>query len=282
MSQPQPILPPPAGPGNAVISVIDDLQQHLLRPADGSGYIHRIRVDIKRLRAWLHMVSKDARFDWRGCNRRLRDMSRRLSPSRDSQVILDTMAWLQKKADAEQRQALERLRSCMRFDRGGERIDWPAVKQPLAEEVEALRSPAEELDNEAVLHRGLKRCYKRAVREGRRAFGRDGAMEDLHELRKWVKYLYYQLDYVCKTRTGGYGEDKDRFDELSDRLGRIHGLGLVSEKVAQLAAREECTAAAALAVDLIARRMDKLKYRCRGLYEKGFRLSPSKFMRRFA
>ena len=282
MSQPQPILPPPPGPGNAVISVIDDLQQHLLRPADGLAYIHRIRVDIKRLRAWLHMVRKDARFEWRSYNRRLRDMSRQLSPSRDSQAILDTLAWLQKKADPEQQQALERLRSCMRFDLGGERIDWHAVKQPLAQEVEALRGPAAELDTEDVLHRGLKSCYKRAVREGRRAFGRDGTMEDLHELRKWVKYLYYQLDYVCKTRTGGYGKDRDRFDELGDKLGRIHDLELVSEKMTQLAAREECAADTALAVELIDRRMDKLKHRCRGLYEKGFRLSPSKFMRRFA
>ena len=97
-----------------------------------------------------------------------------------------------------------------------------------------------------------------------------------------MKYLYYQLDYVCTTHAGGYRKDRDRFDELGDRLGRIHDLELVSEKVTQLAAREECTADAALAVDLIDRRMDKLKHRCHGLYEKGFRLSPSKFMRRFA
>lgn len=282
MSQPQPIVPPPDGHGNAVISVIDDLQQHLQRPEDRPGYIHRIRVNIKRLRAWLRMVSKDARFDWRDCDRRLRDISRRLSPSRDSQVILDTLAWLQKKADAEQRQALDLLRSRMRFDLGGGHIDWPAIKGPLAETVEALREPVAELDSNAVLYRGLERSYKRAVREGRRAFGKDGSMEDLHELRKWVKYLYYQLDYVCKVHPRGCRKDKDRFDELGDRLGRIHDLELVKDKMAQLTAREECTAASALAVALIDRRMAKLLQRCRRLYEKGFRLSPSKFIRRFS
>jgi CHAD domain-containing protein len=282
MSQPQPVVPPPSGPGNAVIAVIDDLQQHLQRPEDRQGYIHRIRVNIKRLRAWLRMVRKDARFDWRGCDRRLRDISRRLSPSRDSQVILDSLAWLQKKADAEQRQALDLLRSRMRFDLGGEHADWPAIKGPLAETVEALRGPAAELDSDAVLNRGLRNCYKRAVREGRVAFGANGSMEDLHELRKWVKYLYYQVDYVCKVHPGRCGKDKDRFDELGDKLGRIHDLELVRGKVALLAAGEECTAATALTVALIDRRMDKLLHRCRSLYKKGFRLSPSKFMRRFA
>jgi CHAD domain-containing protein len=282
MSQPQPILLSPAGAGNAVISVIDDLQQHLQRPEGGPGYIHRIRVDIKHLRAWLRMIRKDARFDWRACDRRLRDISRRLSPSRDSQVVLDTLAWLQKKADTGQQQALDLLRSRMRFDLGGERIDWPAIKVPLAETVEALREPAAELDSDAVLNRGLKNCYKRATREGRRAFGRDGSLEDLHELRKWVKYLYYQIGYVCKTRTGEYEKDRDLFDELGDRLGRIHDLELVSEKVAQLAAGEDCAAAADVTLDLVRDRMDRLLRRCRRLYEKGFSLSPSKFIRRLA
>lgn len=280
MNRPEVITQPTEGISHAVVAVIDDLQQQLRRPQHDQTNIHRIRVDIKRLRAWLRLVDKDAGFDWRAANRRLRDQSKRLSPCRDAQVIMDTLRWLRGKSAGADREAVELLLSRLHFDAGGESIDWETLQAPLAEAAEALRGPVLALQSDDIVRRGLKRCYRRAVREGKRAFSPGGTIEDLHELRKWVKYLYYQLGYVDKTRPGCCTKTRARLDRLGDKLGRIHDLDLTRSRTERLSAGGDCAEAAARVTVLVDESMDKLLKSCRRLYRKGLHTSASGFVRR--
>jgi len=266
------------GVSPAVVSVVDGLLQHLRQPEEGSAYIHRIRVDIKRLRAWLRLVRADADFDWRSLDRRLRDGARRLSPSRDAQVVLDTLKRLESRADGKDREMLALLRSRLHFTPAAAGIDWQALKPELIEAVAALREPALALDSDRVLRRGLKRCYKRAMREGGRAFSGQDGIEKLHELRKWVKYLYYQLQFVNKMRPGTYVKMRKRLNKLGDRLGRIHDLALLRRRLAQLPAGEDWMPVQRL----VERRMRKLLKSSRRLYMQGFHRRPSRFLRPLA
>lgn len=270
---------PPGRIGQAVAGVIDDLLQHLHQSGHEAHDIHRIRVDIKRLRAWLQLVRRDAGFDWRAVDRDLRDNGRRLSPGRDARVVLDTLKWLEQKAGAGEKQALALLRTRMYFDPEGRDIDWTAIRVSLGQTLERLRGPAPELDSARVVRRGLKRCYRRARREGAHAFGGRGTIEDLHELRKWVKYLYYQLGYANRARPGSYDSDRKLYDRLGNRLGRIHDLDLVKQRLQRLALSEECARESTLAARLTDRHMVRLRKSCRRLYLEGFQSSPSKFVR---
>jgi len=282
MHQAEAVNQPPERISHAVVGVIDDLQEHLQQSEHKPASIHRIRVDIKRLRAWLRLLRRDAGFDWRASDRELRDSARHLSPGRDAQVVLDTLKWLEKKAGPGEKQALALLRSRMYFDPEGRDIDWGALKAPLTGTVENLRGHAMELLSARVMRRGMKHCYKRAVREGARAFSRTGTIEDLHELRKWVKYLYYQLGYVNKAWPGSYARDRKRLERLGDKLGLIHDLDLVQRRLQRLAATQECPRESALTQHLASRRMQKLLKSCHRLYRRGFQNPPSKFVQPLA
>jgi len=279
MNQPWTADPPAEFSGRAVAAVIEDLLQQLQNPEETKA-VHRIRVDIKRLRAWLRLVRYGGDFDWRRHDRRLRDLARQLSAQRDSQVILDTLRWLEQKLeDPAQQRALDQLRSYIGFVPGPDEIDWPAVKEALVSEMDTLRSEMECLDSIGIVQEGLRRTYKRADKRGERAFSSGGGIEDLHQLRKWVKYLYYQIQIIRDTRQDEYGKTHKQLNELGDKLGRIHDLDIVRSRVAQLSGKEVCLQAAAIIERLIDKRMNNLTGRCRRLYRRVFNVSPKAFVR---
>ncbi|MEX2525008.1 MAG: CHAD domain-containing protein [Gammaproteobacteria bacterium] len=281
MSQPR-IATRQAAPGigQAVVAVIDDLMRQLQDPEEKKA-VHRIRVDIKRLRAWLRLARCSGEdFDWRGRDRRLRDLARSLSRRRDVQVTLDTLTWLEKKAcDDTQRQAIDKIRSHIRFEPGRYDIDWPAMKQALSLEMDDLREQVGRLDNPGMIKEGLKRTYRRADKRGGRAFSREGTVDDLHQLRKWVKYLYYQVRFIRDIDTEKFRKSSRRLDELGDKLGRIHDLDILRHRLAKLADTEACVGAAPVLGKLIEQRMKRLNRRCDGFYRKVFNKSPVRFVR---
>ena len=65
----------PVGINHSVIALIDKLQTHLGKPVRGRGYVHRIRVDIKRLRAWIRLIrNEEDTVGLRDIDRDLRDV----------------------------------------------------------------------------------------------------------------------------------------------------------------------------------------------------------------
>ena len=80
---------------------------------------------------------------------------------------------------------------------------------------------------DSLLYReGLGRTYRRARQLGKKAI-RKPSCERMHEWRKWVKYLNYQLELLAS----GEALERTRRDltRLGRLLGRHHDLSLVTE-----------------------------------------------------
>lgn len=282
MSEPVSYLRPGVGPGHAIIEVIDALQRHLKQPANSRGYIHRIRVDIKRLRAWLRMIrDHSAAHDWKTTDRSLGAIAKALSSRRDAQVMVETLKWLSKKSRKDnEKHAIEEICARIQFDLVHHPVDWNTVKPALADELSGLRQQAILLKSDKIIIEGLKRTYKRSFKYGNKAFSGDGSTEDLHELRKWVKYLYYQVGYIQAEYPEQYVNERKYLDKLGNRLGRIHDLHLLEERLDELSFQPDCSGAARVVRKIMHKRLDKLIKQSEFLYKKIFTLSPSRFVQK--
>ncbi|MCI0448040.1 CHAD domain-containing protein [bacterium] len=280
MSQPEIYIRPSVGISRAVIAVIDDLQLHLQHPEREPRHVHRIRVDIKRLRAWLRLIrNKSGTFNWRTVDNYFRDSMKKLSAKRDAQVILETLKWLEDKTDKENEQsAIQVIRAHIQFEPGGHELDWETVRSPLVDIAETLKRQTLSVDSDDMIKKGLKRTYKRTCNYGKKAFSAHTLPEDLHQLRKWVKYLCFQIGFIQASYPGLYEQIRNRLDKLGNRLGRIHDLILVQEKLEQLSTVKDCIGASKVTAKIIDKKFRTLLKRSNRFYQKIFTLSPAEFI----
>jgi len=279
MSQPEIYIRPSVAISRSVIAVIDDLQQHLQYPEREPRHVHRIRVDIKRLRAWLRLIrNKSGTFHWRTVDNYFRDGMKMLSAKRDAQVILETLKWLEDKTNKKNEQsAIQVIRAHIQFDPAGQAMDWETVKSPLVDIAETLKRQTLSVDSDDMIKKGLKRTYKRARDYGKKAFSTHTIPDELHQFRKWVKYLCFQFGFIQASYPGLYEQMRNRLDKLGNRLGRIHDLILVQEKLEQLSPIEDCSVASKVTRKFIDKKSGTLLKRSHRLYQKIFISSPAEF-----
>ena len=270
----------PVGINHSVIALIDKLQTHLGKPVRGRGYVHRIRVDIKRLRAWIRLIrNEEDTVGLRDIDRDLRDVMKKLSSHRDRQALLETLKWLEKKTSNDINQSpLRVVRSHMRAGSGRITVDWTDIKTTLIKVLDTLEQLTQKFESVHMARDGLQRTYKRSARLGDRAFSGKINPEDVHAFRKWAKYLYYQLEVIQIAYPKLYNETLENLEDLGNRLGRYHDLVLLKEKLDQLPAKKRNTDAAKRMEVMIEERMHKLLRRAHRLYRKTFSASSSKFV----
>ena len=270
----------PAGVNQSVIALIDNLQAHLGRPVRGSGYVHRIRVDIKRLRSWIRLIRDEAdTVGLRGIDHDLRDIMKKLSTRRDRQALMESLKWLEKKADKDAKQsALRTIRSHLGTVHGRDTVDWANIKTALGHVLDTLKQHTQKIDSMHKVRDGLQSTYKRAAKSGDKAFSGKINPEDVHEFRKWAKYIFYQLEIIRAAYPELYKETLDNLDDLGNRLGRYHDLILVKEKLLQAPAKKKYAHAAKQLDVMLDVRMHKLLRRANRLYRNIFSSSSSKFV----
>jgi CYTH domain-containing protein/CHAD domain-containing protein len=253
---------------------------------DLADSIHGARKDLKKIRAVLRLVRAelgDKRF--RAEDRRYRDAGRRLSGSRDAKVKLETLralevhfgddcpagpslAWSEEletdlervagsvrgEATAETELAIEEI------DKAGERIaGWPL-----------------EADSWQLIEPGLNRTY-RSGREALKEARVDGSSENVHELRKRAKDLWYQLRLLCDAWPSLMEETAEQVHELAELLGDHHDLAVLAEDLegrAEIVAERETFAA------LIEQRQAELLDRALGLGGRVYAEKPKHFRHR--
>lgn len=270
----------PAGVNQSVIALIDNLQAHLGRPVRGSGYVHRIRVDIKRLRAWIRLIrDEEDAVGLRGVDRDLRDIMKKLSTRRDRQALMESLKWLEKKADKDTRQSvLGAIRSHIGTGTGRSTVDWANIKTALLHVLDTLKQHTQKIDSMHMVRDGLQRTYKRAAKSGDKAFSGKINPEDVHAFRKWAKYLFYQLEVIQAAYPELYSETLENLEDLGNRLGRYHDLILVKERLDQMPAKKKYADAAKRMDVMLDVRMRKLLRRANRLYSRIFSASSSKFV----
>ena len=216
----------------------DDALERLREGADGdpAPTVHEARKDLKKLRSVLRLVRDDlGEAVYRSENVRFRDAGRMLSGARDAQVKLETLAALRERFGerlppdgmALFAHALEGERERL-GDPDGEALALDRA----AGAIEAGRNGIAEwplhADEWSLVGPGLKRSYRRG--RNRYADLRDGAGDEaVHEWRKRVKDLWYQLRLVRNTKKSVLGEAADEAHELSDLLGDHHDLAILRD-----------------------------------------------------
>jgi CHAD domain-containing protein len=236
----------PVGPGieRVITAQVDDAIAQLRGEADTdpAEAIHETRKDIKKIRSALRLV-RDAigDDDWRRENEHYRECARKLSDFRDAEILVEALDGLGERFGIGTRERSGRLRNELgqenraAYDAGGiERAMAGA-----AAELEQGRSRIESLsldgDGWDLIGPGLRRSYRRG-RKRLRAVQDLASVTNLHEWRKRVKDLWYQLRLVRDADRDLLEPLADHSHDLSDHLGDDHDLALLREQVQRRAA----------------------------------------------
>jgi CHAD domain-containing protein len=257
------------------------------RPSQRGAAVHESRKRLKELRAALRLVRPalgQALFDQE--NAALRDLGRPLSDVRDAQVMLDALAKLKDHFNEElSSDAFAAVRRALAKRR--QKIVRQTVDEAgaLANSAQALGAaqrraadwPLGQLSWGIVVD-GLGQIY----RQGRSAMAAAHAGDDnaLHEWRKRVKDLRYQLTILQPLWPAVLCAMADAAHTLGDRLGDDHDLavlnGLLSGELHDAAPKHDRQALAAL----IARRRQTLQKHARQFGQRLFAEKPKEFARR--
>jgi CYTH domain-containing protein/CHAD domain-containing protein len=248
--------------------------------------IHAARKDIKKLRAVLRLVRQGLGEEaFRAENRRYRDAGRLLAASRDAEVKVETLAGLEERfggempsgASAAWRVALERERDEVAGAAEGEmRSRIEEARAALDAGIAAIPSWPLGAGSWKLVEPGLLRSYRRGRREWKRTRSRASA-ESVHEWRKRVKDLWYQLRIVRRAWPATIDEMAARTHDLADLLGDHHDLAVLR---ADLDGRAGIEDRAALASP-IERRQGELLEQALELGARLFAEKPKAFRARF-
>ncbi len=216
----------------------------LLHPDDIDRGIHEARKAMKRTRALLRLVRDEIGYDvYRNENVVLRDVSRHLAPVRDSDVLLRTLASIREIfGPSVSSHAFASTRSHLRLEHRRLRttvVDDRQLMTDLATTLNAARARFSARGGPGMQGAGPKiRDDFRAIRGGLRrvhARGRHGFEratrtpdpETLHEWRKRVKYLQYQVETLSPLWPDLLGAYGARLATLGETLGTEHDFSVL-------------------------------------------------------
>jgi CHAD domain-containing protein len=255
------------------------------RADDPAEAIHAARKDLKKLRAVARLLRRELGEDgYRAENARYREAARLLSESRDAEVKLETLEGLRERFAAalpggatEQWLGLltgERDRAVAAM-REGASTSAGAAKELLEEGRERIESWPLRTDSWKLVGPGLRRTYRRGRRAMRRAAEEpDGA--NLHEWRKRVKDLAYQLRILRGATPGSLAGCAGWAEELAEALGDHHDLALLRDDLRE---RNLPSVPAPALEAAIAARQAELAVASFDLGEKLYARRPSSFLR---
>lgn len=247
--------------------------------------IHAARKDLKKLRAVARLLREQLGEEgYRAENARYREAARLLSASRDAEVKLATLELLRERFGAvlppgatEQWLALlgaERDRA-LAAARDGSSASIGSALELIEEGRERVALWPLETSSWKLVGPGLRRAYRR----GRAALGRaaeEPAEEPLHEWRKRVKDLWYQLRILRDATPDSLAGCVGWADELAEALGDHHDLAVLREDLRE---RDLPSVPAPALEAAIAARQAELAVAAFDLGEKLYARRPKAFLR---
>jgi CHAD domain-containing protein len=231
----------PVGPGmrRVLEAQVDDAVAQLRGEVgnDPAEAIHEARKDIKKIRSAMRLV-RDAigDDDWRRENDYYRDVARQLSSFRDAEILVEAVDGLTERFGSEARKRSDTLRRRLDEDNRAAHDDGTIERtmSRAAAELVAGRSSIAGLgldgDGWDVIAPGLHRSYRQG-RKRLRSVEEEPSVTNLHELRKRVKDLWYQLRLIRDADRAMLGALADHAHDLSDHLGDDHDLALLRDEV---------------------------------------------------
>lgn len=232
--------------------------------------VHDARKSMKKLRAILRLVGDEiGREEYAEHNRLFRDAARRLSDIRDAAVLPETLRNLRekngnRKLDAAFDRAMSLLEPPLQESGDQEekrqQLEWEM--EEVARNLLRMRLRLEDWSIQRndfrALRGGLRKVYKR----GRKGFAEaldEPTAGNLHEWRKQVKYLWYQVRMLRGIWPPLLKPLADELRELAEVLGEDHDLAMLREALVRL--MEDDTAELEMMVTVIEKRRAKLQER---------------------
>jgi CHAD domain-containing protein len=248
--------------------------------------VHEARKSLKRLRATVRLARDELGDEaYRRENVAFRDAGRRLGGARDSQVLVETLdALAERYPDEAPPERFAGFKRTLVGQQGAAQRrlhEGTAVVEVLGElrlaraRVGDWRLEREGLD---ALAPGFKRIYRR----GRRAYRtarQEPSTENLHELRKRAKYLWYAAQIVRGAAPKKIKRIARRAHELSNLIGEDHDLALLTQRAHERRDRFPDETAAGELAALVERRRAELQREALDLARRLFRNKPRKVAR---
>ncbi|HYL98687.1 MAG TPA: CHAD domain-containing protein [Blastocatellia bacterium] len=207
---------------------------------DMDDAIHDARLCFKKTRAVLRLVREElgeALFQQE--NTHYRDAGRRLSAVRDTAAMVEILSKLaQQFPDNLKGPWLEDLRTHFLMV---DKTEVDIKKFAMAEVSDMLRSAREWIDNWPLTRKGssiLSEGFKLSYAQGRRRYHKAShrpTPENLHEWRKHVKYLWYQVSILSPIKPKALGRFANQLRKLADYLSDYHDLIVLRDMIPQRA-----------------------------------------------
>lgn len=249
----------------------DLLQQDALDP----DAIHDIRVLMKRLRGLLRLYAvAGQRAEADQLNPLLRDVAGAFAGQRDAHVLAETLLQLTHSASKPVAMRLLAIRDGLQDDSvAAEDPDVSALVNELAWAQQQWNAWFVDQDDDSLLD-ALARHYRRNRKQGREAL-RLRDREVLHDWRKRVKYLHYQLCALpdAEARFDGLLQ---RTRKLGSLLGKVHDLDVLADYLEQQHGYDSDIRR------LLAKRRTRLVKKIRRLYRRLFSRPTREFRKRIA
>jgi len=269
---------------------MDYAQAQVTKTANGTreAAVHEARKSGKKLRALLRLVRPaiSART-YRKENTALRDAARPLTEVRDAKVLIDTLDKLgQHFATRVRGRPFAPIRKELMAYKREVRTRVLDKEHGFAVVETAIRDALARLDDwTAVPNRwssvghGVRQVYRQARRALAEARA-EPTVEHLHEWRKHVKYLRYQLTVLQPLWPEGMAPLVEQADHLGELLGEDHDLAVLRQMLAVEPERFGGEDARALLLALIDSRRKELEEEAMLLGQRLFQDPPPVFARR--
>ena len=215
-------------------AAVERLRESGAGEAETTGAVHGSRKDMKKLRTALRLLRPELGAErYRQANARFRDAARTLSDTRDAEVKLETLTALREHADGLPEEAVESW--CKILDRDREAATGSVSgEEHLAEAGTRIEAGLREIQDWSLEGDGWKAigpALTRTYRRGRKAMkaAEGGDEETIHEWRKRVKDLWYELRLLRDAWSGPLKATSDEAHRLADLLGDHHDLAVLRE-----------------------------------------------------
>lgn len=260
--------------------IIQDIS--VQRPECQGKTIHDARKSVKKSRAVLRLVRpRIGKKVYKKENSTLREVGRTLSSRRDAEVLLKTLGELRKDGKNHRlRPALDRLQRGLqeRYDRAFHVTDRRTRdgKSGLASARKHILKWTLGRLGWADLGCGIERTYQQG-RERMENADRTRSMQALHDWRKRVKDLWYELRILKPIKPNAMSRLADDAKRLSQLLGDDHDLAALEEELGKSGLDSKD---AKIISGLIGLRRPKLQKAAFKLGRRVYREQPGDFARR--
>ncbi len=277
-------------PENVKRIMLEQLDRSIDRLSSRTGSkdraIHDGRVCFKKVRAMLRLVRFEIGEEtFKEENAFYRDVSRELAALRDTAVVADTLKKLVEDfAEHYAATDLKWLRKQLMSSCIGRRIDRKEVLQKVAKTVgssrERVKSFPLNVDSFFAVGPGLQSVY----RKGRKLFEavcREPVAENLHELRKQVKHLCYQIGVLNPIWPKMLEAHAFELQRLSEYLSEDHDLVLLKSSIFEQAELHSQLQNGESLLAVIGLRREQLQKKAMALGARLYAEKPKDFVGRF-